>query len=98
MPGEDELPARVDRETNPTPRGDPAGGQLLGHPLHGLVEPFEIYDGIAELWWDSFADLEAATASPEGQTAGLALLEDERKFIDLSCSPLWFSEEKTVFG
>ncbi len=58
----------------------------------------EIYDGVAELWWDSFADLEAATASPEGQAAGLALLEDERKFIDLSRSPLWFSEEKTVFG
>ena len=58
----------------------------------------EMYDGVAELWWDSFADLEAATSSPEGQAAGLALLEDERKFIDLSRSPLWFGEEKTIFG
>ena len=58
----------------------------------------EMYDGVAELWWDSFADLEAATSSPEGQAAGLALLEDERKFIDLARSPLWFGEEKRIFG
>jgi len=57
-----------------------------------------MYDGVAELWWDSFADLEAATSSPEGQAAGLALLEDERKFIDLARSPLWFGEEKRIFG
>ena len=36
--------------------------------------------------------------SPEGQAAGLALLEDERKFIDLARSPLWFGEEKRIIG
>jgi hypothetical protein len=36
--------------------------------------------------------------SPERQAAGVELLEDERKFIDLTRSPLWFGEEKTVFG
>jgi uncharacterized protein (TIGR02118 family) len=58
----------------------------------------EMYDGVAELWWESFDDLAAATASPEGQAAGLALLEDERKFIDLHRSPLFFGEEKTIIG
>jgi len=58
----------------------------------------EMYDGVAELWWDSFDDLGAATQSPEGQAAGLALLEDERKFIDLARSPLFFGEERVIFG
>jgi hypothetical protein len=35
---------------------------------------------------------------PEGQAAGLELLEDERKFIDLSRSPLFFGEEKEIFA
>ena len=58
----------------------------------------EMYDGVAELWWDSFEELRAGSQSPEGQAAGLALLEDERKFIDLTRSPLFFGEEKTIFG
>src|ERR1700689_3640032 len=58
----------------------------------------EMYDGVAELYWSDFDDLVAATASPEGQAAGLALLEDERKFIDLPRSPLFFGEEKPIFA
>lgn len=58
----------------------------------------QMYDGVAELWWTSTDDLAAASASPEGQAAGLALLEDERKFIDLTRSPLFIGEEKTIFG
>ena len=57
----------------------------------------EMYDGVAELWWDSIDDV-LGNPSPERQAAGLELLEDERKFIDLSRSPLWFGEEKTIFG
>jgi uncharacterized protein (TIGR02118 family) len=57
----------------------------------------EMYDGVAELCWESFDDLTVAMASPEGQAAGQALLEDEQKFIDLSRSPLFFGEEKLVF-
>ena len=55
------------------------------------------YDGVAELWWDSLADLEAVLVSPEGAMAGAALLEDEKKFIDLSASPLWLGEETTIY-
>ena len=56
----------------------------------------EAYDGVAELWWDSLEDLTAAMSTPEGAAAGEALLEDERRFIDLERSPLWLGEEKEI--
>ena len=58
----------------------------------------EAYDGIAELWWDSLEELVAATASPEGSRAGSELLEDERRFIDLARSPLFFGREHVIVG
>ncbi len=58
----------------------------------------DAYDGIAELWWDSLEELAAATASPEGMRAGSELLEDERRFIDLARSPLFFGREHVIVG
>jgi len=55
-----------------------------------------VYDGVAELWWDSLEDLAGAAAREAGQAAGQELLEDERRFIDLSRSPLWLGEEHVV--
>lgn len=57
----------------------------------GGMEP--IYDGVAELWWDSEQALGSALGSPNGQAAAAALLEDEQKFIDLPNSPLWLNVE-----
>ena len=54
------------------------------------------YDGVAELWWDNIEDLRAAVTSEAGQAAGEALLEDERRFIDLPNSPIWLGEEHVV--
>jgi uncharacterized protein (TIGR02118 family) len=59
----------------------------------GTLEP---YDGVAELWWDSAEDLGTAAASPEGQKAAQALLEDERRFIDLQGSAVWIGEEHAI--
>jgi uncharacterized protein (TIGR02118 family) len=59
----------------------------------GTLEP---YDGVAELWWDSAEDLVTAAASPEGQKAAQALLEDERRFIDLQRSAVWIGEEHPI--
>jgi uncharacterized protein (TIGR02118 family) len=59
----------------------------------GTGEP---YDGIAEIWWDSRADLEAALGTPEGRQADRTLREDERRFIDPRRSCAWFAEEYTV--
>ena len=55
----------------------------------------EGFDGVAQLWWDSFEDM--ASADPAAAEAGRLLLEDERKFIDLPKSPLWWGEEKAIF-
>ena len=59
----------------------------------GAPEPF---DGIAEIWFESEAALTEAMQTPEGITAGKALLEDERRFIDLEKSPMWIAEEKVI--
>ncbi len=56
----------------------------------GMEEPF---DGIASVWFDSRDDLIVATTSDEGRNAGALLLEDERRFIDLTRSPIWVCRE-----
>jgi uncharacterized protein (TIGR02118 family) len=54
------------------------------------------YDGIAELWWDSLEDMALTANDPAARDAGRLLLEDERKFIDLSKSPLWWGVEHPI--
>ena len=56
------------------------------------------YDGVAELWFDSLESLAENGGRPEAQAAGALLLEDERRFIDLQKSPLWWGEEHAVVG
>lgn len=68
---------------------DPANA--AAQQARGDMEPQ--YDGVAELWWSTEAELEAAMASAAGQAAGAALLADEAKFIDLPQSPLWMAYE-----
>lgn len=56
----------------------------------GSPEPF---DGIAELWFDR------DEPGPGGEAAARAsreLLEDERNFIDLPNSPIWYGDEWAV--
>lgn len=83
---------RIRRYVQTHTRDTDADGALAGargsEPGH--------YDGVAELWWDSVADLLAASGSDEGQIAANALLEDERRFIDLPNSPIWLGEENVV--
>ena len=55
-------------------------------------------EGITEVWWDSMADLEAALATPEGQEAMQALLDDERTFVDFKRSHCFVTEEHTIFS
>jgi uncharacterized protein (TIGR02118 family) len=58
----------------------------------------EDYDGVAELWFDSLESVAENGRRPEAQAAGARLLEDEKRFIDLSKSPLWWGVEHTVLG
>lgn len=58
-----------------------------------LVAP---YDGVAELWYDSIDAIAALGAIPEARQAGRDLLEDERRFIDLPNSPIFYANENIV--
>ena len=55
------------------------------------------FDRVAQLWWDSFDDMASARAE-EAAPAARALLEDERRFIDLTKSHLWWGEEHVIIG
>ena len=77
----------VQTHTRPSPVGDAVSAS------RGSVEG---YDGLAEIWFDSVEALASAAASSAGMEAGAALLEDERRFIDLERSPLWLAEEVEV--
>jgi uncharacterized protein (TIGR02118 family) len=65
--------------------------------LRGARGGPEGYDGVAQLWWDSFEDMARSAGDPAAAEAGRRLLEDERRFIDLPKSPLWWGEEKVIF-
>ncbi|MEO8604304.1 MAG: EthD domain-containing protein [bacterium] len=73
-------------------------GGALGEALRASRGTPEAFDGVAELWWDSADDFAAASASDAGRAASLALLEDERRFIDHARSPLWVAEEHVQIG
>ncbi len=66
----------------------------VSEPLRATRAGPEGYDGVAQLWWDSFEDM---ARSPEAAEAGALLLEDEKTFIDLPKSPLWWGKEKVIF-
>ncbi len=59
----------------------------------GAPEP---YDGVAELWYDSLEAIATAVITDQGRAAAIALLEDERRFIDHERSPLWFGEKREL--
>jgi len=54
------------------------------------------YDGVAELWFDSIEVVLSNKDDPEARKAGKALLEDEKRFIDLENSPIFFGNEHLV--
>jgi uncharacterized protein (TIGR02118 family) len=64
--------------------------------ISGARHSPEPFDGVAELWLDSLDALIAAGSTDAGRTAAAALLEDERRFIDLERSPLFLAEENVV--
>jgi EthD domain len=54
------------------------------------------YDGVAEVYWENVEELLDGASSPEGRAAGRALLADERRFIDLPNSSLFFVREHEI--
>jgi uncharacterized protein (TIGR02118 family) len=53
----------------------------------------EGFDGVAEVWFESLADLRAALTSDAGRAAAEILIADERRFVEHSASPIWIAEE-----
>ncbi|HIG21009.1 MAG TPA: EthD family reductase [Henriciella marina] len=74
----------------------------LTHDFNGVMRDSrdapDMYDGIAEIYFESWDALFEAGQNEGNAEAGAALLEDERKFIDLPRSPLWFNEEHVIIG
>ncbi len=58
----------------------------------------DIYDGVAELWWESADALAEGTSTPEGRQAGRELFEDEKRFIDFARSVVFVAEEHPFVG
>lgn len=69
---------------------DPAASRAIAES-RGAPDP---YDGVAEIWFD----LEALARDAKAIDAGKELIEDERKFIDLTRSPIFLTEDNVVVG
>lgn len=70
----------------------------LTEKLRAFRRSPEPYDGIAEIWYQSRAALETLGRDAGARAASRELLEDEKRFVDLSRSPIWVGEEKVIVG
>lgn len=77
--------------------------------LHTITTPFdaalqesrggpEPFDGMVEAWWESMEAIQKSLTDPAAQAAWSVLAEDEKRFIDIKKSPLWFAEEHVMIG
>lgn len=85
---------RIQRYVQTHGLDDPELDGPLGASRGGPVP----YDGVAELWWKDKQDLMDVVADGAGVVALQILLDDEKKFIDLPRSPLWFSQEHEIIS
>lgn len=75
-----------------------AGMDAVNAAIRASRNAPEPYDGIAEIWFESEASMAEAGQNPGAAEAARELLEDERRFIDLANSPLWFNRVHTIVG
>jgi uncharacterized protein (TIGR02118 family) len=65
---------------------------------HPVLDPDDrrppAFDGMAELWFDDLAALQAARQSPEWQASS----KDEARFIDATRTALFLTEEREIRG
>jgi uncharacterized protein (TIGR02118 family) len=66
-----------------------------GAPTPRGFEP--ALDGITEVWVNSQADLEASGATEAGRLGGAALVEDERRFVQMDASRCFLTREHLIF-
>jgi uncharacterized protein (TIGR02118 family) len=75
-----------------------AGFDEMSAAARASREASEPYDGIAEIWFESEDAMRANGQNPGVAEAARELLEDERNFIDLANSPLWYNKVHTIVG
>ena len=76
-------------QVHPDPAGQGIDAQAAA--ARGGMQP--AFDGIAEYWWKSEESLRLALARDPGRSAAARLVDSERQFVDLACSPMWFASE-----
>jgi uncharacterized protein (TIGR02118 family) len=70
----------------------------LTEKLRAFRDSPEPYDGVAEIWYESREALETLGKDPNARAASRELLEDEKRFVDLTRSPIWIGEEKVIIS
>ena len=60
----------------------------------GLAAPLT---GITEVWLDSLEGLERDAATQDGRHAGLVMLEDEKRFVNMGESRCFLTKEHVIF-
>lgn len=83
----------IRRYIQTTPLSNPAAQNAL---QQGRGSDHVDFDGCAELWWDDLDAHLAARKMVDGLKALQELIEDERRFVDLSRSQLWYGEERFI--
>jgi len=68
----------------------------LTEKLRAFRHSPEPYDGVAEIWYESREVLEELGKDSSARAASRELLEDEKRFVDLSRSPIFAGEEKAI--
>ncbi len=62
--------------------------------LRGYAPPL---DGITEVWIDSLADLARSGETEAGRAGAMALVEDERRFVEMGRSRCFLTKEHLIF-
>jgi uncharacterized protein (TIGR02118 family) len=70
-------------------------GHTLNDPVPGFPPQAAPFDGVAELWFDSVADISKAFAEPRYMEI---IRPDEQKFLDLANCSIFVVEETPMHG
>lgn len=54
-------------------------------------------DGVTEIWLNSLADLKRGVETEAGRAASAALIEDERRFVQMNRSRCFLTRERLIF-
>ncbi len=68
----------------------------LSDALRNFRDAPEPFDGVAEVWYESAEAFKALRHSTAARAAAQEMLDDEKRLIDHTRSPVWFADEKEI--